>query len=87
MPERAFAFRTLAISSNVLAARFVPAGHTAVAGAFLAFGTLGWVVLDYGIPLALITTLTRGPSLDQVNGTWFLWSVGSESVAVAGQAG
>jgi tellurite resistance protein TehA-like permease len=41
------------------------------------------VVLDYGIPLALITTLKRGPSLDQVNGTWFLWSVGSESVAVA----
>ncbi|MGW5463137.1 SLAC1 family transporter [Streptomyces sp. NPDC003996] len=58
---RAFAFLTLAISSNVLAARFVPAGHTAVAGAFLAFGTLGWVVLDYGIPLALITTLRRGP--------------------------
>nr|WP_159045454.1 hypothetical protein [Streptomyces puniciscabiei] len=41
------------------------------------------MVLDYGIPLALITTLKRGPSLDQVNGTWFLWSVGSESVAVA----
>ncbi|MER6065031.1 hypothetical protein ABT167_28485 [Streptomyces sp. NPDC001792] len=40
-----------------------PAGHTAVAGAFLAFGTLGSVVLDYGIPLALITTLKRGPSL------------------------
>ncbi|WP_405785267.1 DUF488 family protein [Streptomyces sp. NBC_01378] len=80
---RAFAFLTLAISSNVLAARLVPDGHTAVAGAFLAFGTLAWVVLDYGIPLALITTLKRGPSLDQVNGTWFLWAVGSESVAVA----
>ncbi|MEW2289256.1 DUF488 family protein [Streptomyces sp. NPDC047841] len=80
---RAFAFLTLAISSNVLAARFVPDGHTALAGAFLAFGTLGWVVLDYGIPVALITTLKRGPSFDQVNGTWFLWAVGSESVAVA----
>ncbi|MFH9089213.1 DUF488 family protein [Streptomyces sp. NPDC017673] len=80
---RAFAFLTLAISSNVLAARLVPDGHTAVAGAFLAFGTLAWVVLDYGIPIALITTLKRGPSFDQVNGTWFLWAVGSESVAVA----
>ncbi|WP_307820305.1 DUF488 family protein [Streptomyces sp. MC1] len=80
---RAFAFLTLAISSNVLAARLVPDGHTAVASAFLAFGTLGWVVLDYGIPIALITTLKRGPSFDQVNGTWFLWAVGSESVAVA----
>ncbi|MFF4116623.1 DUF488 family protein [Streptomyces sp. NPDC001714] len=80
---RAFAFLTFAISSNVLAARFVPDGHTTVAGAFLAFGTLGWVALDYGVPLALVTTLRRGPSLDQVNGTWFLWAVGSESVAVA----
>ncbi|MER6221729.1 DUF488 family protein [Streptomyces sp900105755] len=80
---RAFAFLTLAISANVLASRFVPDGHTAVAGAFLAFGTLGWVVLDYGVPLALVTSLRRGPSLDQVNGTWFLWAVGSESVAVA----
>ncbi|MEV5843758.1 DUF488 family protein [Streptomyces sp. NPDC051985] len=80
---RAFAFLTLAISSNVLAARLVPDGHTAAAEGFLAFGTLGWVVLDYGVPLALITTMRRGPSLDQVNGTWFLWAVGSESVAVA----
>ncbi|MGW3815357.1 SLAC1 family transporter [Streptomyces sp. NPDC005046] len=80
---RAFAFLTLAISSNVLAARFVPDGHTTVAAAFLAFGALGWLLLDYGIPLALITTVKRGPSIDQVNGTWFLWAVGSESVAVA----
>ncbi|MFJ3773016.1 DUF488 family protein [Streptomyces sp. NPDC090075] len=80
---RAFAFLTLAISSNVLAARLVPDGHTAAAEGFLAFGTLGWLVLDYGVPLALITTMRRGPSLDQVNGTWFLWAVGSESVAVA----
>ncbi|WP_326578737.1 tellurite resistance/C4-dicarboxylate transporter family protein [Actinacidiphila glaucinigra] len=80
---RAFAFLTLAISSNVLASRLAPDGHTAAVGAFLAFGALGWVVLDYGIPLALITTLKRGPSFDQVNGTWFLWAVGSESVALA----
>ncbi|WP_323187103.1 MULTISPECIES: DUF488 family protein [unclassified Streptomyces] len=80
---RAFAFLTLAISSNVLAARLAPDGRTAAAGAFLAFGALGWLLLDYGIPLALITTLKRGPSLDQVNGTWFLWAVGSESLALA----
>ncbi|MGX1546435.1 SLAC1 family transporter [Streptomyces adustus] len=83
LEPRAFAFLTLAISSNVLAARFVPQGHTAVAGAFLAFGASGWLVLDYGVPLALITSLKRGPSFDQVNGTWFLWAVGSESVALA----
>ncbi|MEV5171277.1 hypothetical protein AB0L10_09330 [Streptomyces flaveolus] len=41
------------------------------------------MVLDYSIPLVLIATLMRGPSFDQVNGTWFLCSVGPESVAVA----
>ncbi|MCG7205509.1 tellurite resistance/C4-dicarboxylate transporter family protein [Streptomyces arenae] len=80
---RGFAFLTLAISSNVLAARLVPDGRTTAAAVFLAFGTLGWLLLDYGVPLALITSSKRGPSLDQVNGTWFLWAVGSESVAVA----
>ncbi|MER5582280.1 tellurite resistance/C4-dicarboxylate transporter family protein [Streptomyces asoensis] len=80
---RAFVLLTLAVSANVLAARLVPDGHIAVAGAFLAFGFLGWLVLDYAVPLALITTLKRNPSPDQANGTWFLWAVGSESVAVA----
>ncbi|OIJ64007.1 hypothetical protein WN71_031105 [Streptomyces mangrovisoli] len=79
---RAFVFLTVAISANVLAARLVPDGHTTAAAAFLAFGAVGWLLLDYGIPLALITTLRRNPSFDQVNGTWFLWAVGSESVAV-----
>lgn len=80
---RAFVLLTLAVSANVLAARLVPDGHTAAAGAFLAFGALGWLVLDYAVPLALITSVKRNPSPDQVNGTWFLWAVGSESVAVA----
>ncbi len=83
---RAFAFLTIAIASNVLAARLVPDGHTAAAEAFLAFGALGWLLLGYGIPLGLIANTRRGPSIDQVNGTWFLWAVGSESVAVAAAA-
>ncbi|MEU8789567.1 tellurite resistance/C4-dicarboxylate transporter family protein [Streptomyces sp. NPDC048643] len=80
---RSFAFLTIAIAPNVLAARLVPSGHTAVAGAFLAFGAAVWLILGYAIPLGLITTTRRRPSIDQVNGTWFLWSVGSDSIAVA----
>lgn len=79
---RSFAFLTVAIASNVLAARLVPSGHTAVAAAFLAFGAAMWLILGYAIPLGLITTARRRPSIDQVNGTWFLWSVGSDSLAV-----
>ncbi|MFG3168707.1 tellurite resistance/C4-dicarboxylate transporter family protein [Streptomyces sp. NPDC048200] len=79
---RSFVFLTIAIAPNVLAARLVPSGHTAVAEAFLAFGAAVWLFLGYAVPLALITTTRRRPSLDQVNGTWFLWSVGSDSIAV-----
>ncbi|MGW2684317.1 tellurite resistance/C4-dicarboxylate transporter family protein [Streptomyces sp. NPDC001414] len=39
-----------------------------------------------GVPLALITSTRREPALDQVNGTWFLWAVASESVAVGAAA-
>lgn len=80
---RAFAFLTVSIASDVIAARVVADGHTAVAGAFLAFGAVVWLLLGYGIPLGLIASTRRDPSFDQVNGTWFLWAVGSQSVAVA----
>ncbi|MFG2479742.1 DUF488 family protein [Streptomyces fagopyri] len=80
---RAFAFLTVSIASDVIAARVVADGRTAVAGAFLAFGAVVWLLLGYGIPLGLIASTRRDPSFDQVNGTWFLWAVGSQSVAVA----
>ncbi|WP_392667208.1 hypothetical protein [Streptomyces sp. LN785] len=67
----------------MMAARLVPGGRAAAAGAFLAFGALAWPLLDHGIPLARISTMRRGPSIDQVNDTWFLWAVGSESVVAA----
>ncbi|MET7451582.1 DUF488 family protein [Streptomyces sp. NPDC005574] len=83
---RGFSFLTVFIAADVMAARLAPDGHTAVTGAFLAFGTVGWLLLGYAIPLGLITSARRNPSVDHVNGTWFLWAVGSESVAVAAAA-
>ncbi|MFD8424521.1 tellurite resistance/C4-dicarboxylate transporter family protein [Streptomyces sp. NPDC059466] len=80
---RGFTLLTISIASDVMAARLVADGHTAVAGAFLAFGVVTWLLLGYGIPLGLIASTRRDASFDQVNGTWFLWAVGSQSVAVA----
>ncbi|MFJ8777659.1 DUF488 family protein [Streptomyces sp. NPDC102476] len=83
---RGFSFLTIVIAADVMAARLAPDGHTAAAGAFLAFGAVGWLLLGYAIPLGLIATVRRNPSLDHVNGAWFLWAVGSESVALAAAA-
>nr|WP_256122751.1 tellurite resistance/C4-dicarboxylate transporter family protein [Streptomyces sp. LUP47B] len=83
---RGFSFLTIVIAADVMAARLAPDGHTAAAGAFLAFGAVGWLLLGYAIPLGLIAGVRRNPSLDHVNGAWFLWAVGSESVALAAAA-
>ncbi|MGW3046118.1 tellurite resistance/C4-dicarboxylate transporter family protein [Kitasatospora sp. NPDC001159] len=54
-----------------------------VAAVLLAVGEAGWLLLGYGIPLAMIASTSRRPCLGQVNGTWFIWAVGTQSVAVA----
>ncbi|HVV19412.1 MAG TPA: tellurite resistance/C4-dicarboxylate transporter family protein [Pseudonocardiaceae bacterium] len=80
---RGFAFLTFVAASNVLAAGLALGGWTGPAAALLVVGVLGWLLLGYGVPLGLIADPRRHPSLDQVNGTWFLWVVGTQSVAVA----
>lgn len=78
-----FAFLTFVAASNVLANRLAAAGLHWPALALWAVGTIGWVVLGYGIPLGLIANARRRSGLDQFDGTWFIWAVGTQSVSVA----
>lgn len=80
---RGFAFLTFVAASDVLATRLAGGGWWLPAVVLLVVGGVGWVVLGYGVPLGLIADPRRHPSLDQVNGTWFVWVVGTQSVAVA----
>jgi tellurite resistance protein TehA-like permease len=80
---RGFAFLTFGAASDVLATRFALGERWWPAAVLLAVGALAWLVLGYGVPLGLIADGRRHPSLDQVNGTWFIWVVGTQSVAVA----
>ncbi|HKN98192.1 MAG TPA: tellurite resistance/C4-dicarboxylate transporter family protein [Pseudonocardiaceae bacterium] len=80
---RGFAFLTFSAASDVLSTRLALGGWWLPAAALLAVGTLGWLVLGYGVPLGLIADPRRHPTLDQVNGTWFIWVVGTQSVATA----
>ena len=79
---RGFAFLTAVAASDVLAARLAVDRHHGGAAALTVVGTTGWLVLGYGVPLLLVSS-GRGVSLRQVNGTWFIWVVGTQSVAVA----
>jgi tellurite resistance protein TehA-like permease len=89
-PRRAFGFFTLAAGSDVLAVRLAADGHLTVTAVLLVIGGVSCVLLSYGVPLVLASGNTsgraaRGPAgsaLASANGTWFLWPVAAQSVAV-----
>lgn len=79
---RGFAFLTWVAASGVLASRLALDGRVAAATTLAAVGGVGWLLLGYGVPLVLVCS-RRPRSLRQVNGAWFIWVVGTQSVAVA----
>ena len=78
-----FSFLTFVAGTNVLATRLATAGYTTVACVLLTIGIVGWLVLGYGVPLALITGGSAERGLRHVTGMWFLWVVAIQSVSIA----
>ena len=81
-PARAFGFFTFIAATDVLAAALVGTGHVVVASVLLAVAVLAWLVLGYVIPWTSVLGNKRRPMLDTANGTWFIWVVASQSIAV-----
>lgn len=80
-PCRGFGFFTFVAGTDVLGARLAADAHLSVAAGLLAVGGAGWLLLGYAVPGAAL--LTGGqPVLAAANGTWFVWVVGAQSVAV-----
>jgi tellurite resistance protein TehA-like permease len=82
-PRRAFGFFTFVAGTNVLGARLSVAGqHAAAAGLLVASG-LAWLVLGYVVPWTAVLGREERPVVATANGTWFIWVVASQSVAVS----
>ncbi|MFJ9586375.1 tellurite resistance/C4-dicarboxylate transporter family protein [Streptomyces acidicola] len=77
-----FAFLTVVAASEVLAARLALDQHYGAAITLTVIGAVGWLVLGYGVPLFLICS-GRTLSLRQANGTWLIWALATQSLAVA----
>jgi tellurite resistance protein TehA-like permease len=60
----------------------VGVGLGLAAAVLLAIATLAWVVFGYVIPWTAVLGNPRRPMLDRANGTWFIWVVASQSIAV-----
>jgi tellurite resistance protein TehA-like permease len=81
-PSRAFAFFTFIAATNVVAAMLVGVGLPAPAAVLLVVATGAWLVMGYVIPWTAVLGNPRRPMLDTANGTWFIWVVASQSIAV-----
>lgn len=75
-------FFTFVAGTDVLGAGMALHGHRGVALALLVVGGLGWLVLGYAIPWTVVLGRAERPLLARANGTWFVWVVAGQSVAV-----
>jgi tellurite resistance protein TehA-like permease len=82
-PRSAFALFTFVAGSNVLGARFAAGGHYQATAVLAALGGAAWLALTYGTPLYLVTSHGARSALAGINGNWFLWTVGTESIAIS----
>ena len=81
-PGRAFAYFTVVAGTNVLAVRMFSAGLLGAAVPLVIFAALLWLVIGYVLPWQVFMTRDGEPILSRVNGTWFIWAVASQSVAI-----
>ena len=81
-PRRGFGFFTFVASSDVLGTRLALAGVHRLAFLLLTVGWLSWLALGYIVPWTALLGRADRPVLAGANGTWFIWVVASESVAV-----
>lgn len=85
-PGRAFGFFTLVAATNVLGTRLVLAHHLATTEVLLVVGALGWLILGYLIPWTAALGGAGRPVVAVADGSWFIWVVASQSVAVLSAA-
>ncbi|UVI35700.1 tellurite resistance/C4-dicarboxylate transporter family protein [Brevibacterium spongiae] len=81
-PRRAFGFFTAVAGTNVLATALIGRGMVGPALILFAIGIVLWLALGYGIPFTAVLGSSLRPVSKGVNGTWLVWVVAAQSVAV-----
>jgi len=80
-PKRAFGFFTIVAAINVVGVRlYSPGAQTATIGLAVVSVPL-WVLFTYGIPSTLMLRPHTDPVAGNIDGSWFLWVVATQSLA------
>ena len=82
-PRRGFGFFTFVAGTNVLGVRLGVEGHYGATAVLLVLAGIAWLVLGYVVPWTAVLGRGERPVVVTANGTWFIWAVASQSVAVA----
>lgn len=85
-PEKTFGFFTIVAGTDVLGVRFYGVGHPMVTAVLAALAAAVWLGLTYALPAGLLLARERDSVLGGINGTWLLWVVGTQSLAIAAAA-
>jgi tellurite resistance protein TehA-like permease len=81
-PARGFGFFTFIAGTNVLGVRLAMDGYHLLTAGLLVVAGLTWLVLGYVIPWTAVLGRAQRPVVALANGTWFIWVVASQSVAI-----
>jgi tellurite resistance protein TehA-like permease len=84
-PTMAVAYFTVAAGCDVLATRLVTAGHANVALGLGAAAAAVWLALTYWLPWSIVASARR-PVLADMNGSWLVWVVATQSLAIIAAA-
>lgn len=85
-PRRGFGFFTFVAGTNVLGVRLGLEGMHAATAVLLLVAGVAWLCLGYVVPWTAVLGRQERPVLATANGTWFIWVVASQSVAIAAAA-
>jgi tellurite resistance protein TehA-like permease len=85
-PSRGFRFFTFVAGTAVLGTRLTLSGYQSLPLALLAIAWCTWTLLGYVVPWTAVLGREDRPVIASANGTWFIWVVASQSVAVLSAA-
>lgn len=84
-PTTAMAYFTVVAGTDVLGVRLVMAGHPLVAFGLGVAAAVLWLILTYGLPWSIVAAARR-PVLAEINGTWLVWVVATQSLSIIAAA-
>ncbi|GAA1807870.1 tellurite resistance/C4-dicarboxylate transporter family protein [Agromyces neolithicus] len=81
-PARAFGYFTFVAATCVLGSRLVLEGLLPLSVALLLIASAAWIALGYTVPWTAVLGQRAVTALATANGTWFIWAVASQSIAM-----